>query len=104
MILLDGKKVADLILKDLKKTVGTFTRPPGLAFVVVGEDPSSQTYVQMKKKKCIDIGIVSKDNYFPADITEKELIAHIKKLSQDKAVDGILIQQPLPPHLLASPR
>lgn len=102
MILLDGKKIADQILKDLKKMIGTFTRPPGLAFVLVGEDPSSQTYVRMKKKKCIDIGIVSRDKHFPADVAEKELIAHIKKLNQDEAVDGILIQQPLPPHLRAS--
>jgi methylenetetrahydrofolate dehydrogenase (NADP+)/methenyltetrahydrofolate cyclohydrolase len=102
MILLDGKKIADQILKDLKKMIGTFTRPPGLAFVLVGEDPSSQTYVRMKKKKCIDIGIVSRDKHFPTDVAEKELIAHIKKLNQDEAVDGILIQQPLPPHLRAS--
>lgn len=102
MILLDGKKVADQILKDLKKTIGTFTRPPGLAFVIIGEDPSSQTYVRMKKKKCLDIGIVSKDKKFPADVTEKELIAHIEKLNRDPSIDGILIQQPLPPHLKAS--
>jgi methylenetetrahydrofolate dehydrogenase (NADP+)/methenyltetrahydrofolate cyclohydrolase len=102
MILLDGKKVADQILKDVKKTIGTFTRPPGLAFVIVGEDPSSQTYVRMKKKKCIDVGIVSKDKKFPADTTEKELIAYIKKLNNDPTIDGILIQQPLPPHLRAS--
>lgn len=102
MILLDGKKVADQILKDLKKTIGTFTRPPGLAFVIIGEDPSSQTYVRMKKKKCLDIGIVSKDKKFPADVTEKELISHIEKLNRDPSIDGILIQQPLPPHLKAS--
>lgn len=102
MILLDGKKVADQILKDLKKTIGTFTRPPGLAFVIIGEDSSSQTYVRMKKKKCLDIGIVSKDKKFPADVTEKELIAHIEKLNRDPSIDGILIQQPFPPHLKAS--
>jgi len=102
MILLDGKKVADQILKDLKKTIGTFTRPPGLAFVIVGDDPSSQTYVRMKKKKCMDIGIVSKDKKFPADTTEKELVAYIEKLNKDPTIDGILIQQPLPPHLRAS--
>lgn len=102
MILLDGKKIADQILKSLKKTIGTFTRPPGLAFVIIGEDPSSQTYVRMKKKKCLDIGIVSKDKKFPADVTEKELIAHIEKLNRDPSIDGILIQQPLPPHLKAS--
>lgn len=102
MILLDGKKVADQILKDLKKTIGTFTRPPGLAFVIIGDDAASQTYVRMKKKKCQDIGIVSKDKQFPADATEKELIAYIEKLNGDPSVDGILIQQPLPPHLRAS--
>jgi methylenetetrahydrofolate dehydrogenase (NADP+) / methenyltetrahydrofolate cyclohydrolase len=102
MNLLDGKKVADQILKELRKTIGTFTRPPGLAFVIVGDDPASQTYVRNKKKKCADIGIVSKDKQFPADTSEKELIAHIQKLNQDPAIDGILIQQPLPPHLRAS--
>jgi len=102
MILLDGKKVADQILKDLRKTIGTFTRPPGLAFVIIGDDPASETYVRMKKKKCQDIGIVSKDKKFPADATEKELVAYIEKLNRDPAIDGILIQQPLPPHLKAS--
>lgn len=102
MILLDGKKVADQILKDLKKTIGTFTRPPGLAFVIIGDDPSSQTYVRMKKKKCLDAGIVSVDKKFPADTTEKELLTYIEKINRDPAIDGILIQQPLPPHLRAS--
>ncbi len=102
MILLDGKKVADQILKNLKKTIVTFTHPPGLAFVLIGDDPSSQTYVRMKKKKCMDVGIVSKDKHFPADTGEKELIAYIQKLNQDPTINGILIQQPLPPHLRAS--
>jgi methylenetetrahydrofolate dehydrogenase (NADP+)/methenyltetrahydrofolate cyclohydrolase len=102
MILLDGKKVADQILKDLKKTIDTFTRPPGLAFVILGDDPASQTYVRMKKKKCMDVGIVSKDKKFPADTTEKELVSYIEKLNGDSTIDGILIQQPLPPHLRAS--
>jgi len=102
MILLDGKKVAEQILKDLKKTIGTFTRPPGLAFVIIGEDPSSQTYVRMKKKKCLDVGIVSKDKKFPADVAEKEIISHLESLNRDPTIDGILIQQPLPPHLKAS--
>ncbi|HEX2579406.1 MAG TPA: bifunctional methylenetetrahydrofolate dehydrogenase/methenyltetrahydrofolate cyclohydrolase FolD [Rhabdochlamydiaceae bacterium] len=102
MNILDGKKVADHILKEVKKTIGTFTRPPGLAFVIVGDDPASQTYVKMKKKKCMEIGIVSKDKKFPADTTEKQLIAHIQKLNTDPTIDGILIQQPLPPHLRAS--
>jgi methylenetetrahydrofolate dehydrogenase (NADP+)/methenyltetrahydrofolate cyclohydrolase len=100
MKLLDGRKVADQIIKELKKTVGTLTRPPGLAFVLVGSNPASQTYVRMKKKKCQEIGIVSKDLQFEENISEKELLKHIQTLNRDPAIDGILIQQPLPKHLL----
>jgi len=101
MKLLDGKKVADQIIKELKKTVGTFQTPPGLAFILVGSNSASQTYVRMKKKKCQEIGIVSKDLQFEEDISEKELLKHIQALNHDPTVDGILIQQPLPKHLLA---
>ncbi|HNA61967.1 MAG TPA: bifunctional 5,10-methylenetetrahydrofolate dehydrogenase/5,10-methenyltetrahydrofolate cyclohydrolase [Rhabdochlamydiaceae bacterium] len=101
MKLLDGKKVADQIIKGLKKTVGTFQTPPGLAFILVGSNSASQTYVRMKKKKCQEIGIVSKDLQFEEDISEKELLKHIQALNRDPTVDGILIQQPLPKHLLA---
>lgn len=101
MKLLDGKKVADQIIKELKKTVGTFQTPPGLAFILVGSNSASQTYVRMKKKKCQEIGIVSKDLQFEEDISEKELLKHIQALNRDPTVDGILIQQPLPKHLLA---
>lgn len=100
MKLLDGKKVADQIIKGLKKTVGTFQTPPGLAFILVGSNSASQTYVRMKKKKCQEIGIVSKDLQFEEDISEKELLKHIQALNRDPTVDGILIQQPLPKHLL----
>lgn len=101
MKLLDGKKVADQIIKELKKTVGTFQTPPGLAFILIGSNSASQTYVRMKKKKCQEIGIVSKDLQFEEDISEKELLKHIQALNRDPTVDGILIQQPLPKHLLA---
>ena len=101
MKLLDGKKVADQIIKELKKTVGTFQTPPGLAFILIGSNSASQTYVRMKKKKCQEIGIVSKDLQFQEDISEKELFKHIQALNHDPTVDGILIQQPLPKHLLA---
>jgi methylenetetrahydrofolate dehydrogenase (NADP+) / methenyltetrahydrofolate cyclohydrolase len=102
MILLDGKKLSLKILEELKKKVGTFTRPPGLAFVLIGDNPSSQSYIKMKKKACETVGIASQDQRFPADVTEKEVVAHLEKLSRDPNVDGILIQQPLPPHLAAT--
>jgi methylenetetrahydrofolate dehydrogenase (NADP+) / methenyltetrahydrofolate cyclohydrolase len=102
MILLDGKKVAGKILHGLKKKVGTFTRPPGLAFLLIGENQASNAYVRMKKKACKEVGIASQDQQFPVDVTEKEILAHLDLLNRDKAVDGILIQQPFPPHLVAS--
>lgn len=102
MILLDGKKLAGQILSDLKRKVGTFIRPPGLAFVLIGDNLASQTYVQRKKKACETLGIASSDRQFPADTTEKEILAHLMKLNDDPTIDGILIQQPLPPHLRAT--
>lgn len=102
MILLDGKKLSEQILHDLKKTIGTFTRPPGLAFILVGDNPSSDAYVRMKKKACQEIGIASFDQKFPVDISEKELISYLQTLNHNPAIDGILIQQPLPPHLAVS--
>ena len=101
-MILDGKKAADHLLKELKKTIGTFTRPPGLAFVLIGDDPASQTYVRMKKKKCTEVGIISKDRQFLIDVSEKELRDYIQTLNRDPTIDGILIQQPFPPHLKAS--
>lgn len=102
MILLDGKTLSVKILEELKKKVGAFTRPPGLAFVLIGDNPSSQSYIKMKKKACEAVGIVSQDRQFPADVEEKVVVAHLEKLSGDKSVSGILVQQPLPPHLKAS--
>ncbi len=99
MKLIDGKHVASEIEHRLKKTIGTFTRPPGLAFVIVGDNPASHTYVRMKKKKCQDVGIASFDKVFPQDAAEKEVLAHIERLCNDPHVDGILVQLPLPKHL-----
>lgn len=99
MKILDGKHVAAEIEHRLKKTVGTLTRPPGLAFVIVGDNPASHTYVRMKKKKCQDVGIASFDRVFPEDATEKEVLAHIEHLGKDPLIDGILVQLPLPAHL-----
>ena len=99
MKLLEGKKVADKIIQDLKKTVGTFTRPPGLAFILIGSNPASQTYVRMKQKKCEEIGIASKNLQFDENVSQKEVLKQIDLLNCDPLIDGILIQQPLPRHL-----
>lgn len=102
MKLIDGKHVAKKIESALRLKVGTFTRPPGLAFILVGNNPASKTYVKMKKKKCQEIGIFSVDYELPETVTEQELLARIVSLNKDPAIDGILVQLPLPKHLVSS--
>jgi methylenetetrahydrofolate dehydrogenase (NADP+)/methenyltetrahydrofolate cyclohydrolase len=99
MKLIDGKHVARSIEHDLKHKIGSLTRPPGLAFVLVGNNPASKMYVSLKKKKCLSLGIVSKDKEFPEDVSERDLLAHIDHLNRDPAIDGILVQLPLPEHI-----
>lgn len=101
MNLIDGKKVAKKIEDELKKKIGGFPHPPGLAFIVVGNNPASKTFVAMKKKKCLEIGIASMDKEFPESATEHEILSHIDKLNKDVRVDGILVQLPLPAHISA---
>lgn len=101
MKLIDGRHIAKKIDHELKRKVGTFTRPPGLAFILVGNNPASQTYVRMKKKKCQEVGIFSVDHELPEDVSEKELLNLIAKLNQDPTIDGILVQLPLPKHLFS---
>ncbi len=99
MKLIDGRHVAKKIEQELKRKVATFTRPPGLAFILVGNNPASKTYIAMKKKKCRDIGIFSSDYELPESTTEPELLSLITSLNKDPTIHGILIQLPLPKHL-----
>ncbi|TWA71585.1 methenyltetrahydrofolate cyclohydrolase /5,10-methylenetetrahydrofolate dehydrogenase (NADP+) [Azospirillum brasilense] len=72
---------------------------PGLAVVLVGEDPASQVYVRSKEKALADLGMNSFDHHMPADLGEAELLALIDRLNADPAVHGILVQLPLPKHI-----
>ncbi len=100
MKLIDGKEVAGDILKSLKKEVSALKgRPPGLAFVLIGDHLASRTYVRMKKKKCAEVGFFSKDIELRENVSAKVLEKTIKALNKDKKIDGILIQMPLPKHL-----
>ncbi|UKJ74079.1 bifunctional methylenetetrahydrofolate dehydrogenase/methenyltetrahydrofolate cyclohydrolase FolD [Azospirillum brasilense] len=72
---------------------------PGLAVVLVGEDPASQVYVRSKEKALADLGMNSFDHHMPADLGEAELLALIDRLNADPAVHGILVQLPLPSHI-----
>ncbi|MFW5981910.1 MAG: bifunctional methylenetetrahydrofolate dehydrogenase/methenyltetrahydrofolate cyclohydrolase FolD [Halanaerobiaceae bacterium] len=100
--IIDGKSIAASIRNDLKKDVEELTRTgrvPGLTVVLVGDDPASETYVKFKERAANEIGIKSRVLKRSADITQEELIQLIKDLNQDKEVDGILVQLPLPNHI-----
>lgn len=74
-------------------------RPPGLAVLMVGDDPASATYVRNKERACARVGIASYGKHFPGDTTQAELEEAIHQLNEDPRVDGILVQLPLPKHL-----
>lgn len=96
---IDGVKVAAAIRADLKKEVEALAArgvQPGLAVVLVGENPASQVYVRMKKKACAELGIQSFSHELPATCTEKRLLGVIERLNADDRVHGILVQLPLP--------
>ncbi|MBM4262497.1 MAG: bifunctional methylenetetrahydrofolate dehydrogenase/methenyltetrahydrofolate cyclohydrolase FolD [Deltaproteobacteria bacterium] len=101
--IIDGKAVAKEIQKQIKEEVDGLERrwglTPGLAVVLVGEDPASQVYVKNKEKACREVGIKSVEHVLPATISEKDLLAVINQLNKNKSVHGILIQLPLPAHI-----
>lgn len=101
--LLDGKTVSESHLDLLTKQLETLTektgRRPGLAVVLVGENPASKTYVNSKKKACERIGIHSFETLFDSDVAEADLLSHIDMLNEKPAVNGILVQLPLPAHI-----
>ena len=97
MNLIDGKKIAHDIQTSIAHQVSALKgRKPGLAFILVGDNPASQTYVRTKKKACAHTGIESTLLELPASTTEAELLSHIERLNLDPAIDGILVQLPLP--------
>ncbi|TVQ44840.1 MAG: bifunctional methylenetetrahydrofolate dehydrogenase/methenyltetrahydrofolate cyclohydrolase FolD [Gloeocapsa sp. DLM2.Bin57] len=101
--ILDGKALAQKIQQQLQEQISTLTptigRPPGLAVLMVGDNPASTVYVRNKERACNKVGITSFGKHFPGDIAQEELESVIDELNQDTRVDGILIQLPLPPHL-----
>lgn len=98
--IIDGKQVAAEIRTELRQEIAAlqrdFSMTPGLAVVLVGTDPASQSYVSAKEKACHEIGIHSADYRLPAETGEAELLALIDRLNHDPAIHGILVQLPLP--------
>lgn len=94
--ILSGVAIRDQILSELKPRVAALPRPPGLAVILVGDDPGSQVYVRNKIKACADLGIYSEKITPPATISTAELLAIVADLNQRSDIDGILVQMPLP--------
>lgn len=95
-MILSGKTLADEIQNEIRLKIASLASPPGLAVVLIGDNPSSQAYVTMKKKACLSVGIQTFSHYLPASTTESRLLELIASLNQDPTVDGILVQLPLP--------
>jgi methylenetetrahydrofolate dehydrogenase (NADP+)/methenyltetrahydrofolate cyclohydrolase len=101
-LILDGKWVRDQIFRELKPRLEKLTashRPPGLAVILVGDDPGSETYVRLKIKTCAELGIYSEKVTCPDSVTTSELLGIIEGLNQRPEIDGILVQTPLPPQV-----
>ncbi len=97
--LIDGKAYAAELRRDLARQAAARKRAPGLAVVLVGADPASQIYVRNKRVACEQVGFVSKAFDLPADTPEAKLLRLIDELNADPAIDGILVQLPLPAHV-----
>lgn len=104
--LIDGKAIAANLRQQIAKRVAERReqglRTPGLAVILVGSDPASQVYVSHKRKDCEEVGFISQAYDLPSETTQTELTDLIDRLNDDAAIDGILVQLPLPAHLEAS--
>src|SRR6185369_11961155 len=100
--IIDGKAIAAKIRAEISAGVQDLARQgivPGLAVVLVGDDPASRVYVSMKEKACHEAGIFSDEYKMPATTSETELLILVDKLNNDPKIHGILIQLPLPPQI-----
>jgi methylenetetrahydrofolate dehydrogenase (NADP+)/methenyltetrahydrofolate cyclohydrolase len=103
MIIIDGKKISQEIKDEVRSATERFNSEkgfvPGLAFILVGENPASQAYVKSKGKSCEEIGFYSVTERVPETTTEAELLAMIDRFNRDERIHGILVQLPLPKHI-----
>ena len=101
--IIDGKQVAAQVRQEVKdrvtERVAQGKRPPGLAVILIGNDPASHVYVSNKRRACDELGIISRSYDLPAETTQYELLKIVDRLNNDPTVDGILIQLPLPEHI-----
>ena len=97
--ILDGKALAKKIKEQVAADAAALPRRPGLAVILVGENPASQVYVRGKEKDCEECGILNLGRKLPAETSEEELLALLAQMNADPSVDGILVQLPLPKHI-----
>jgi methylenetetrahydrofolate dehydrogenase (NADP+)/methenyltetrahydrofolate cyclohydrolase len=94
-----GKPARDEVFAELASRVRGAARPPGLAVILVGDDPASAVYVRSKEQACVALGYRHETHRFPADVPEERVLACLGALNVAPEIDGILVQLPLPPHL-----
>jgi methylenetetrahydrofolate dehydrogenase (NADP+)/methenyltetrahydrofolate cyclohydrolase len=96
---IDGKAVAERVRAEVAEQVRGLGRSPGLATVLIGDDPASALYVAAKRRACAEVGIQSFHHELPGDVAREAVLALIDRLNSDPGVSGILCQLPVPPHL-----
>jgi methylenetetrahydrofolate dehydrogenase (NADP+) / methenyltetrahydrofolate cyclohydrolase len=101
--ILDGNAIAARLRHELSATVAqrreSAQRPPGLAVILVGDDPASTIYVRGKQRDCLEVGFKADFRHLPATIDQAELLRQVDELNDDPTIDGILVQAPLPQHI-----
>ena len=96
---MDGKALAARIRAEVAGEVAAFSRPIGLATVLVGDDPASDIYIRLKHKASLEAGLDARDIRLPAEATQAEVLGLVAELNADDAIDGLLVQLPLPEHI-----
>lgn len=96
---IDGKELANQMERDLKERVGNMNTVPGLGVVLVGDDPASRLYVDLKEKSAKEIGISVQKILLPESASEREVLDTVEAFNRDVSIHGILVQLPLPDHL-----
>lgn len=97
--LIDGKRVAEEIEREVVQALARLTIRPGLVAVRVGTDPASEVYVRNKARKARELGLEGSELVFPETMPEADLLAEVERLNHDDSIDGILVQLPLPKHI-----
>jgi methylenetetrahydrofolate dehydrogenase (NADP+)/methenyltetrahydrofolate cyclohydrolase len=99
MKIINGKLLAENLRNIIANEVKQYSRPPGLAVLLVGDNEASQVYVRNKTRACVEVGFYSDQIHKSANITEEELLSEVNRLNENETIDGILVQLPLPSHI-----